>query len=200
LFETIRVQNNKLRNIDYHNNRVNYSLLKLFGIKKKWDLGDIIKIPELTDNVVYRCKFTYSNEPGQLEFIPYTIRRVKFLYTVECSEFDYSFKFLNRNAFENFKQNISKPEISDIILLKNGWITDTSFSNIVLHDGQKWYTPANPLLKGTKREYYLNQQIIYEDNIHVNDLYKYKIIRLINAMIDLEEAPDIKTENITFKH
>jgi 4-amino-4-deoxychorismate lyase len=94
------------------------------------------------------------------------------------------------------KAGIPDPGDSDILLVKNDLITDTSFSNIILWDGNAWYTPSVPLLKGTKREFYLDKKIIHLRDIRLNELHYFKKIRLINAMLDIGEGEDIPVGNI----
>lgn len=93
-------------------------------------------------------------------------------------------------------KDIPDPEISDVLLVKKGLITDTSFSNIVLFDGFHWHTPATPILKGTRREFYIQNKTILPCDISVSDLFKYTKARLINAMLDLDEGNDIPVENL----
>jgi 4-amino-4-deoxychorismate lyase len=87
-------------------------------------------------------------------------------------------------------------DCDDILIVKNGYITDTSFSNIVFFDGDKWVTPARPLLRGTMRESLLKTNYIEETDILVNDLKKFTIARLVNAMLPFRTATDIKLQNI----
>jgi 4-amino-4-deoxychorismate lyase len=198
LLETIKVKENRLHHIAYHNNRVNASRRALFGSTRPWDLSEIIRIPELNPAVTYRCRFLYAEEQGIAEFIPYAKRVVRKLYLVDCGDLEYAFKYADRSIFDPLKENIPDPEQSDILLVKRGRITDTSFSNIILSDGVAWYTPAVPLLKGTKREYYLDEKIIHERDIHVNDLLQYKKARLINAMLDIDDGEDIPVGKIVY--
>ncbi len=196
LFETVRVKNNALQHIAFHNNRVNHALKHLFQIHEQWDLSEMIEIPELDPNVIYRCRFNYSRKVMGVEFIPYAPRVVRKLYLVDCGNMDYSFKYSDRSALEKLKENIPEPDISDVLLVKRGLITDTTFSNIVFFDGYNWYTPATPLLKGTRREFYIRNQTIRPCDISVSDLFKYTKARLINAMLDLEGGNDILVENL----
>ena len=85
---------------------------------------------------------------------------------------------------------------SEILILKNGLITDVSFANIAFYDGKGWYTPDSPLLKGTKRAYYIEKGLLIEKRISPADLPKYQKARLINAMLDLEDSHDILIGNI----
>ncbi len=199
LFETIKVVHNELQHIDYHNDRVNNSLRLLFQVTHPWDLSKIIQVPQLDQNTIYRCRFSYSKEPEGFEYIPYIKRDVQRLFLVDCGKFEYQFKFSDRIALEEMKNNIPDPETSDILLVKNGFITDTSFSNIALFDGKEWYTPSNPLMKGTKRAYYIDHKMILQRDIKLTDLRMYKKVRLINAMLDLEDGADILIDNIISK-
>ena len=52
----------------------------------------------------------------------------------------------------------------DILIVKNGLLTDTSIANIALYDGNDWYTPLHPLLKGTKRAELLDKGVLKEKN------------------------------------
>jgi 4-amino-4-deoxychorismate lyase len=196
LFETIKVINNELQHIDYHNNRVNNTLGLLFQITHPWDLSEIIQVPQLNQNTTYRCRFNYSKEPEGFEFIPYVKRDVRTLFLVDCGEFEYPFKYSDRSALEKMKNSIPDPEISDILLVKNGLITDTSFSNIALFDGRNWYTPTNPLLKGTKREFYIDHLMLIKRDIKPADLHQFIKARLINAMLDMEDEADIPVDKI----
>jgi 4-amino-4-deoxychorismate lyase len=196
LLETILVKDNGLHLIGYHNSRVNAARSALFGATQPWDLSEIIRIPELNPAVTWRCRFLYAEEPEVTEFIPYLKRVITKLYMVDCGSLEYSFKYADRSAIDKLKIGIPDPEQSDILLVKNGLITDTSFSNIILWDGSAWYTPAVPLLKGTKREYYLDIKMIHTRDIGINDLQYYQTVRLINAMRDIDDVEDIPVGNI----
>lgn len=196
LLETIKVKRNSFQHVFYHNNRVNNSRKLLFQSKHPWDLSKIIRIPDLDQNTIYRCRFLYAREPDGFEFVPYFKRVVQKLYLLDCGDLEYSFKYSDRSTLEKLRNSVPDPELSDILMVKNGYITDTSFSNIALFDGNKWYTPAKPLLKGTKREYYIDNRIIFKRDIKPADLYNYRKARLINAMFDLDESEDIPVYNI----
>ena len=85
---------------------------------------------------------------------------------------------------------------SDILIIKNKEITDTSYANIAFWDGSKWLTPANPLLSGVKRQFLMNRGSIFPADIRLNDLHLFKHAVMINAMLDLEDSPVIDLRNI----
>jgi 4-amino-4-deoxychorismate lyase len=195
LLETIKVCNREILNINYHNERVNRSRFELVGVRNKWDIGKFIPIPKrLLENVIYKCRFIYYSEVISLEFIPYTIHKIETLGLVISNDLEYNHKFSDREKFEQLKQ--SRPGTDDIIIVKDKQITDCSFANLVFFDGTKWITPKNPLLKGTKRQKYLEEKVISEQIIAPEDLKQFSRLRLINAMIDLEESYDIPIKNI----
>jgi 4-amino-4-deoxychorismate lyase len=193
LFETIKVQNKTLYNLEYHNERLNKSRRDLFGCTDFLDLKIIITIPENFDNNIYKCRVIYSSEVEKIEFLSYTPRKIRTLKLVECNAIEYSYKYLDRKIFDQLLQNT---DADDVLIIKNGIITDTSFSNIVFFDDTKWITPARPLLRGTKREKLLKEKQIIEDNITKDNLKYFKKAALINAMIDLEESPTININDI----
>jgi 4-amino-4-deoxychorismate lyase len=196
LLETIKVRDNTLQQVQFHNHRVNYSRAGLFGALDAWDLNQMIRVPELDPAGIYRCRIVYDRIIRQVEFLPYTPRKIKILHLIHADDLVYSFKYADRQALEDFRKQASPDEGSDVLFIKNGLITDTSFSNIAFSDGRHWFTPASPLLKGTKRAYYLGTGMLLEDNITPADLKNYIRARLINAMVDLEDGEDISMENI----
>lgn len=196
LLETMMVKNGHLQNLYWHNARVNAALHDKFSITGLWDLAKLIPIPALDPGIIYRCRLLYARQIEQVEFIPYTPRMVKKLYLVQVTDLDYAFKYADRTALENLRKSKSPEPDADILIIKNGLVTDTSFSNIVFNDGSGWVTPDSPLLKGTKRAMYLEQGLIRERRITPADLPLYRQARLINALNDLETNNDIDIRNI----
>ena len=196
LLETIKVRQNKLLNIEFHNERVNFSRRTLFNVTDTWDLKELIALPELDNEFVYRCRFLYAESVNVIEFLPYVRRKIVRLFMVFADDLDYSFKFSDRTKLEELKKKTAPDPDSDILIIKNGVITDTSFANIAFFDGNHWFTPASPLLKGTKRAYYIRNRILAEKEITPADLSNYQKARLINAMLDLKVGDDIRIEDI----
>jgi 4-amino-4-deoxychorismate lyase len=193
LFEVIKVQNGELQNIDYHNNRMSRSLLEIFGVKDHIHLENLINIPINLDNQVYKCRVIYSNKIDRIQFEPYTQKIIKSLKLVACNDIDYRNKYFDRSKInELFEQ---RENCDDILIVKNGFVSDTSYANVVFWDGSKWITPSTPLLPGTKRQKLIDEKIITEKEIKVPDLKSFEKARIINAMIDLEDSGDILIYN-----
>lgn len=84
----------------------------------------------------------------------------------------------------------------DILIIKNGYITDSSTANVIFSDGQNWWTPDSPLLPGPQRARLLSEGKITPCKITVTNILNYKMVGLINAFQNLDEMPVIKTESI----
>jgi 4-amino-4-deoxychorismate lyase len=194
LFETIRLQDGKFLNLQYHAARLNKSRKTLFNSDNQLKLETFLKVPGHCRKGVFRCRVNYGLVIGEIQFEPYQKRNIESLRLVEDDSISYDFKFSDRTRLIQLlgKRN----GCDEILIIKHGLLTDTSFTNILFSDGFKWVTSASPLLRGTMREYLLKEGKISEADITVNDLKKYTSARLINAMLPFEEGIDIPVENI----
>ena len=193
--ETIKIKNGKFQNLSFHLQRMKNTIMDFFNIDFITNI-DNLQIPEIYINDVVKCRIIYSSKIDSIEFLNYEIKKINKLKIIEDNNIEYDYKFLNRQRLE-YLYNL-RNDCDEIIISKNGLITDTSYSNIVLEKKGKYYTPNTPLLKGTKRDFYLKKKIIVPITISIDNLFEYENIRLINSMIDLEESPIIKIskENI----
>ena len=178
LLETIKVDRGKPFFISFHNERFNRTRLELFGIQENLDLSTIINPPDLN---CYRCRIVYSEKIEKIEFIPYQPRIFKMFQIVYDDHIDYKYKYLDRSAIQKLEH--LKKEADDILIIKQGLITDTSIANVAFFDGEQWITPANPLLKGTTRERLLQEGKIYLKEINENDLKIFSKMALMNALL-----------------
>lgn len=194
LLESIKICNNSLQNIEYHNYRFNKTRKKLFGICEKSKLENIIHIPELDSDIVYKCRVVYAVMIEKIEFITYNPKSITSLKCVYTNDIDYSFKYTDRSIINSLLKQ--KSEADEILIIKDNRITDTSISNVAFYDGKKWITPVFPLLKGTKRQQLIKNKIITEVDIYTSDLKKFRKARLFNAMIDWEASRDILIKNV----
>ena len=196
LYDAIKVENRQLVNISFHNARVNRSRKELFGIFEEIDLAEIIVLPEDLDTGKYKCRVYYDREIERVEFIKYEQRNIKQLYAVVDDEISYGNKYTDRSSINRLKEKYAPSDEEDIIIVKDGMLTDTSFSNIALFDGQNWFTPADSLLKGTHRARLLAQGKIFERRIKLSELTNYVEVKMINALMDFDSSPTFKTETI----
>ena len=142
-----------------------------------------------------RCRFIYDAQGAQHIEIVRTARRIiHSLQLINADDFDYSHKFADRSRFDLLAKNI---KADDILIVKNGFLTDTTYANIVFKDKTgHWFTPSTPLLTGTKRAQLLAENKIEAVDLRPIDLSKFVEARLINATTDLENSSKILTINI----
>lgn len=181
--ETIRIEEGRACHLPYHNQRMNETRAHL-GLSDGLDLeaviGDVFIYQQRT-----RCRIVYDTEIRSVEFFPYQIRSVKTLRLVEDNQVDYGCKYANRSALNRcFAQ---RGACDDVLIVQNGDVTDTTIANVAFWNGETWFTPSTPLLKGTMRASLLDSHQIQEAKIRVEDLSHFSRLRLFNAMISFGE-------------
>lgn len=138
----------------------------------------------------------YQEQFQKLEFHPYEIKPIPTLKIVSDNEIEYAHKFVERSALQQlFAQ---KGHCDDILIVKNGFVTDTSYGTPIFFDGQFWYCSDTPLLDGTQRAAYLLSGKLKADEIRLEDLEKYSHFKVINAMREMETIAAYPIENIVF--
>jgi len=195
LLETIKLEDGKLRNLEYHNRRFNASRKEMFGIAGDADLASMISVPDDLGKGLYRCRVIYRNKIEKIEFIPHESRIVRSLKLVKAVDIDYSFKYADRSLLEILYDK--RGDCDEILIVKDRFITDTSISNIAFRcDDGSWVTPDTPLLNGTMRMYLLDSGQIGKTEIRYGDLTQYTGAKMINCMMDLDSAPLIEMDRI----
>ncbi len=103
---------------------------------------------------------------------------------------------MNREVFDELlNKHANEPE-EEILIIKKGLVTDTSYTNVALLKDEKWYTPAEPLLRGTQRAKLISEGKIIEQTIHLKDLHLYSKIKLFNAMMEFDSAPELEISSV----
>jgi len=193
LLETIRLEDGTFSLLAYHQLRMNRSRKELFRCKDEIDLVKILQTGML-EKSLYKCRIIYSDQIEKIEFILYQLPGIRSLKIVIDDQIEYPYKFNDRTRINELFEK--RENCDDILIVKNGLVTDTSFANILFYNGKKWLTPAHPLLKGTRRAHLLDKELIEVADIRIKDLKYFEKARLINAMIRFEDNLDISLPNI----
>ena len=194
LVESIKLKDGVIQNLEYHQNRLNRSMDELFPGAEKIELVKVISIPEACKSGIYKVRVLYKETLEKIEIEPYKARSIQSLKVVFHESVDYHLKFTDRQVLDQlFSQ---RGDCDDIIIVKNGFVTDSFATNLLFFDGREWFTPSTSLLKGIKRQFLLDQKMIVEKEIREQDIRKYQKVGLINAMIDFEEMPVIPMERV----
>jgi len=188
LLETIRFENGRFANLELHQQRMNASRKVLFNFETAIDLEkELSSRSSVIENTIspgfqianlkeleglFKCRIIYSKQIEEIEFIPYQLPKIQFLKMVMDDEINYAHKYFNRNHLNKlFSQ---KGNSDDILIIKNGLITDTSFANILFFNGEEWLSPSVPLLKGTQRQFLLEREQISTADIRPADLQYFQ--------------------------
>jgi 4-amino-4-deoxychorismate lyase len=194
--ETICYEKGRFQRIELHNERLNRTRNNFFGLKTNLQLELFLSIPEYLKNETVKCTVTYGSDIIGIEYNLYKIRPVNSLQLVNDDTIDYTFKYADRRKIDAFF--FRRGQSNDILIVKNGLVTDTSYANIVFRQDDQWYSPQNPLLKGTRLSSYLLEKRVTTALLRPKDLSFFSEARIINAMISIENSPVIPIENIRF--
>jgi 4-amino-4-deoxychorismate lyase len=198
-FETIRYKNGVLENLAFHQQRVDRTFMQFKETVEAKEAPNALNLSTiqvhggLLTNQVYKCRVKYNLASDfNIAFEPYTIRSIKNCLLTEIGDNKYDYKYTDRDWLN---EALLVAATDEIIFTSAGFIKDASYANLAFFDGSDWFTPKNPLLLGTRRAALIEKGIINEIDIRIADLYKYKSIKLINAMMLWEESP---TLNLNF--
>ncbi|MEM1257455.1 MAG: aminotransferase class IV [Bacteroidota bacterium] len=196
LFESICVINGSPQNVEFHAKRFLDSFKKFYWQIPDYDLFEGISIPKEYQKGKVKLRISYNKDGKKHSLQPHIEKKIESLHVVIDNTIDYDLKFENRYPLDVLFQQ--KKDCDDILIVRNQWLTDSYYANIVFWDGTEWYTPNSYLLNGTKRSQLLKDGAIKEAPLQLRDLKGFQGFQLINAMMDFE--PDIfKTiDNIKF--
>lgn len=130
-----------------------------------------------------RCRVDYAEQITAVRFARHRPRQLRGLGLVPTAQLDYGFKRAERSALERL---VTEDCVEPLIVVE-GRLTDTTFSNVVLQRGAQYLTPATPLLAGTRRARLLREHRITEADLGPDDLPAFETVHLVNALVDLGE-------------
>lgn len=192
--EVIKVRDSVFHALPVHMARMERTARCFFGCPApSLHLSPDLIPPALRSGLV-KCRVVYSERALELvEFSSYSFKSVESIALVRADTIIYSHKSTDRRALNEL---VSRTSADEIIIVRNGTITDSSFTNLVFQDDTGLYTPSDCLLPGIKREILLGQGRIRAREIRVEDLWHYRKVFLINAMIDLEDNLSLPVDRI----
>ena len=179
LFETIRCEGGEAKHLAYHRRRI------LRSVGRDFPLEDLIKAPV---QGLWRCKLIYDEKGVRsVEYFPYRKRTIRSFRLVE-SRLRYERKYLNRSALDTLFER--RGDADEILIVKEGRLSDTSIANLALFIDGEWLTPERPLLPGTTRERLLEYGRLRPAPLEPDALLKAEKLALLNAMIGFDILPE----------
>ena len=191
--ETIKILDGFFYRLEFHQMRMNICSKLFYPDADFIHLQSVLTDSHSPQSGLFKCKVTFSSEILKIEYFPYKKRKINSLRIVPTEIESLPYKKEDRkdyNAAFGMRGNCD-----DVLLLKNGLLTDTSICNIALFDGRCWLTPAKPLIYGVNRASLLEEGKIIEKDIKLDELKKFSNVRLFNAMIEFGEI-ELKIRDI----
>ncbi len=178
--ETIRIENGVPRLFDEHVARLQNTALHYFGTSLEISIQQLLPPPAMKQNVL-KCRVLYSEKIESVEFEPYQKRNIQNLKLVHDNRIGYTYKSTDREQLNRLLAQ--KGDADEIIIVKNGFVTDSSFSNLLFENEEGLFTPSSFLLNGVQRQSLLKSGLIRELAIREEDISNFSKIHLINAML-----------------
>ena len=158
--ETIRIEKGRIHNLPYHNARMNRTR-RSYSERGKKLISQVIFIRGSSRTYQMPGGIYPRGLKGRIRSLPYASG--SFLAIGTCDEIDYSYKSTDRQCLNDlFAQRAGH---DDILIIRDGLLTDTSICNVALWNGTSWITPARPLLCGTMRAYLLDKGLVQAGDI-----------------------------------
>lgn len=194
LFESVCVARRAIQNAYFHEARFLRSFREHFGRNPAFTLWEGVDLSAAEFHLTYKLRILYSEEGTHCELLEYQNSLPRTLRLVYDNAISYPLKYRDRKALTRLAA--LKSGADDVLVVKNGAITDSSYCNILFWDGIGITTPIKPLLKGTCRARLLQEKKIAETTIRPEDLPGYRGFQLINAMNNLDHGRWLPIENI----
>lgn len=181
LIETIRISDGSYHDLDSHLDRMLESSLEAFG--EKVIIGEeLLRIPEDLRSGTVKCRIRYNTQIEDVVFSPYSRRTIDSLRLVGCDDIDYHLKYADRSIFDELSK--MRSGCDEILVVRNGFVTDTSFSNVAFAKGGKLFVPDTFLLNGCMRQKLLREGKAAAVPVRPSDIHTFEKVFLINAMLD----------------
>jgi len=193
--ETIKLLDGEFYNLERHQQRVEGTFERYFPYSKIVNLIDRLREVEIPKTGLFKCRVVYETDIHKVEVEPYQIKAVTSLKIVRSESVGYDYKFENRDELLQLYK--LRGDADDIVIVKNGLVTDSSYANLIFKKGSEWFTPSTPLLRGTMRHRLIEDKKVGEQIISLNDIRKFEKIKLVNSMVGFD-GPEVDIKNVIF--
>ncbi len=191
--ETIRVEQGQFWHLQRHQKRIATTIRHHYPQAAIPSLAHSLQLPTDARKGLWKCRVLYDHAIRQVTFSPYQRQAMHRLAIVPAPELRYPWKAADRTALEALK--VRYPQADDLLIIQNGWLTDSTIANIVLEIKGQYYTPQTPLLAGTMRATLLAKGQIRQAPLRIASLFEATRLWLINALRPLLPSLAIELTN-----
>ncbi len=178
--ETIQLCDGQFMRLSLHQSRLERAIADFYPTAIVPSLSAKLAATRFPTVGLYKCRVIYDSEIQLIEFHPYIHPIIRSLRIVETDIPALPYKMANRQDYQTV--SALKGVCDDVLLVKNGLLTDTSYCNIALFDGENWFTPRTPLIQGVNRAQLLEEDKLIENDIKLEELMNFQKIALFNAL------------------
>jgi 4-amino-4-deoxychorismate lyase len=182
-FESIKLEDGQFFNLELHEKRMKNTVKNVFKKEISFDLKSEFNKLTFEISGLFKVKVMYDLGLKNISIEPYALKNHNKIILLDREELNYTYKNVIRKSLD-----FDKTVADDAIFIVRGSLSDATYSNIALHDGNEWFTPKKCLLKGVKREYLFENRKIKIRDIKIDEIEQFSKIAFINAMRDFEKT------------
>ncbi|MBK9292099.1 MAG: aminotransferase class IV [Bacteroidetes bacterium] len=186
LLESIRCEDGRFPLLNAHQERIARSVERLWPGEPIPSLAAHLKAHPAPGSGLFKCRILYGKTLSAPDYQPYVLKPPKQLKLIEDNTIDYALKWADRNHLNHLFG--LRGACDDVLIVRDGLITDTTYCNIAFLSDGSWFTPALPLLAGVRRNDLLDKGIIRLMEIPVAGLPAFSHFKVFNAMIGWEDS------------
>jgi len=194
LIESIRCHNGHFPLLRYHQQRVQRTFGLLWPELDVPDLQHFLHSFPIPQQGLYKCRLLYGRSLSQPEYHSYKMRLPRKLRMLAVDHIDYSLKWANRVELNSLFGR--RRDCDDVLIIRNGLITDTSYCNIAFLGNGQWFTPSKPLLEGVRRSSLIDEGMMKPKDITPEQLGSFSHFKIFNAMIGWDDCPAMPVSSI----
>jgi len=192
--ETIQLFDGEFKRLPLHQIRIKKALAEYYPHEVVPELIEILYQTNFPLKGLFKCRVVYDSQIRLIEFLPYNSPMICTLKVVVTDIPNLPYKMAERADYQ--KAFSQRENCDDVLLVKNGLLTDTSYCNIALYDGKQWFTPEKPLVEGVNRAQLVLEGKLIEKNIKLDDILNFQRISLFNALNEFEKI-NIKISSVS---
>ena len=189
--ESIRYENGQAYNLQLHQQRVDATFDHYYKDSAPISLADIIAAHPHAEEGLYKLRILYNRELLEIEYQPYHHPQFTEYALIDIpDDYSYRFKSTDRQLFNHIGQQYP-PHVLPL-LVQQGRITDSTYTNLIFTQQGRWYSPNTPLLMGTMLQSLINEGRVQLTEIRAEDINQYDSIIPINAINRPGEAGEVE--------